>query len=489
MGGMLIFAHFSDVALEKILGEVATEDGHRVQLYRTWAATLRELEAGSSPDLLLVDSSSLPDLARDQFLNFFRSRSKTQARVLVGPQESRAESLFDGLRNVQAVRIPHAGADAGRLIRTAVRQASRTPAHGGDDASRSAPGSRFQLPGRDAHGLVIEELDDNRFFLALSPAMLEIYRQVKLLQDIDVSVLILGESGTGKEIVAHLLHKYSRRAQQKFVNVNCAALPVELLESELFGHVKGAFTGAITDRPGRFEQANGGTILLDEIGEIGASMQAKLLHVLQDGQFTRLGARQPTRVDVHVLAATNISIEQALAAKTFREDLYYRLNMFTFNVPPLRERSVEIPYLVNEIVARTPLAKRAGVTQFPREIVDLLPQYNWPGNLRELRNFILRALIMQDDKATLRELEAKIAQSQSLRNRDAAMQKFGDPIPMRTVVRDVRDRTESRIIEEALHACAWNRRDTARALNISYRALLYKIDQYGLNPRKQRMTA
>lgn len=336
---------------------------------------------------------------------------------------------------------------------------------------------------------VIEELGENLFFLAGAPAMLEIYRQVKLLRGIDVSVLILGESGTGKEVVAHLIHKYSRRARQQFVNVNCAALPFDLLESELFGYVKGAFTGAFTNKPGRFEQANGGTLLLDEIGEIGASMQAKLLHVLQDGQFTKLGARQPTKVDVHVLAATNISIEEGLATKQFREDLFYRLNTLTISIPPLRERAVEIPYIVEQILARAPLARSSGVTHFSQDLMALMTAYSWPGNLRDLKNFVIRTVIMQDESAAKLDLEVKISRTRGAKVKDLPAGIYRDSAPMRSMIREVRDRTETRIIEEALHACAWNRRDAARSLNISYRALLYKIEQYGLNPRRQRLAS
>jgi transcriptional regulator with PAS, ATPase and Fis domain len=358
-----------------------------------------------------------------------------------------------------------------------------------DSRSQTAAGTSSGRS-RVAHpsGLIIDDVGDNRYFLALSPPMLEIYRHVMLLEDIDVSVLILGESGTGKEVIAHLLHKHSRRAQQRFVNVNCAALPADLLESELFGHVKGAFTGAIGDKPGRFEQSSGGTILLDEIGEISASMQAKLLHVLQDGEFTRLGARQPTKVDLHVLAATNISIDQALAARTFREDLYYRLNTFTINVPPLRERREEIPFLVNEMIWRTPpTMKPLGFKQFSSTLMTLLPLYGWPGNLRELRNFVTRTIIMQDETAAIRELELKIDKQIASRKPTEDLQ-FRNVLPMRALVREVKDRTETRMIEEALLASGWNRREAARSLNISYRALLYKIQQYRLDPRSQRLT-
>ena len=206
----------------------------------------------------------------------------------------------------------------------------------------------------------VEELDGNNFFLAASPKMKEIHKQVKLLADTDLNVLILGESGTGKEVIAQLIHKNSRRSREKFLKVNCAALPADLLESELFGHRHGAFTGAISDRPGKFEQANRGTLLLDEIAEISVPLQAKLLHVLQDGQFARLGAQETTKVDVRVLAATNVEIEDALLKGSFREDLFYRLSVFTIKVPPLRERREEIPYLIEQFIRRAPNEMRKG---------------------------------------------------------------------------------------------------------------------------------
>ncbi len=239
--------------------------------------------------------------------------------------------------------------------------------------------------------------------------MLKIYRQVQLLANVDAPVLILGESGTGKEVIAHLIHKHSRRSQHSFVNVNCAALPADLLESELFGYQQGAFTGAIKDKPGKFEQANRGTLLLDEIGEMSAQMQAKLLHVLQDGQFTRLGARESSKVDVRVLAATNVQIESALVGKTFREDLYYRLNVFTINVPPLRERREEIPYLIEETIRRSPETLRNGYDfNFPSRLMDAVLLYDWRGNVRELRNFVTRTMTMRDPDTAVRELETKI---------------------------------------------------------------------------------
>lgn len=331
---------------------------------------------------------------------------------------------------------------------------------------------------------VLEEVGEGRYFLAAAPSMLKIYKQVRLLADVDAPVLILGESGTGKEIIAHLIHKHSSRSEHRFVNVNCAALPAELLESELFGYKQGAFTGAIKDKPGKFELANRGTLLLDEIGEMSAQMQAKLLHVLQDGQFNRLGAREGSRVDVRVLAATNVPIESALVGKTFREDLYYRLNVFTINVPPLRERREEIPYLIEEIVRRLPDELRGNYEfTFSSRLMDAVQQYDWRGNVRELRNFVTRTMTMRDSDTAVHELESKIAAGYRAAQNDAKQGSSPEHSGMRSIMRDMKDRAEAQMIQNALEVSGWNRRHAAKYLNISYRGLLYKIQQHHLAPK------
>jgi DNA-binding NtrC family response regulator len=487
MEALLVFVQTQDPAFEALVKEVSSDEGHSVKSFRTYNELLAGIERYPSPDILLLSAEQLRGPEMGAYGALLRSQPTMQVALVASPGERYPVLGLEALDELQVLTRPVLRRDLERLIEDSQRMKRPILAPGLAEkaAPRLVPSRVCAQPSRS--GPILEELDDSRFFLAFSPAMLEIYRQVKLLQDIDVSVLILGESGTGKEIVANLIHKHSRRARQRFVNVNCAALPMDLLESELFGYVKGAFTGAVTDKPGWFEQANEGTILLDEVGEISAAMQAKLLHVLQDGQFTRLGARNPTNVNVHVLAATNIAIEQALAAKTFREDFYYRLNAFTINVPRLRERTVEIPYLVKEMIARTPLARNAGVTEFPREIMELLPHYSWPGNLRELRHFVLRTIIMRDENAARVDLESKIEMSRRVNKTNALVEPLQRDVHMRSVVRDVRDRTEKRMIEEALQASGWNRRDAATSLNISYRALLYKIQQYDLNPRRQKL--
>jgi DNA-binding NtrC family response regulator len=330
----------------------------------------------------------------------------------------------------------------------------------------------------------MEELDNNRFFLAASPIMMQLYRDVRLLAPVNIPVLILGESGVGKEIVAMLLHKYYPNPGGKLLNINCAALPTELMESELFGYEAGAFTGAIRSKPGLFELANKGTLLLDEIGEMSTQMQAKLLHVLQDGSYCRLGARSPSRADVRVLAATNINMQDAIAEKRFREDLYYRLNILTITVPPLRERREEIPMLMEQMFLRGALELGQPAILSDR-IVEAAQEYHWPGNLRELRNFATRTLILRDEEAAYNDLRAKtrikILSSKEDTLADAAVNRSPIAAGMKNAVNEVKNETEIRILQDALSASGWNRRKAAVNLNISYRNLLYKIQQHGLS--------
>jgi two-component system response regulator AtoC len=335
----------------------------------------------------------------------------------------------------------------------------------------------------------VEELENGRFFFAASPAMLNIYKNVRVLAPVDIPVLILGESGVGKEIIAMLLHKYHGRSGKNFVNVNCAALPTELLESELFGYEVGAFTGAVRAKPGKFELADKGTLLLDEIGEMSPQMQAKLLHVLQDGTFSRLGARNSTQVDVRVLAATNIDMEAAMADKRFREDLFYRLSTFAITIPPLRQRREEIPFLMQHLVARAAAELDQQPIVLTERVLAAAQEYNWPGNLRELRNFVIRTLVLQDQEAACNELRVKARANTTAVTvypgshavSPSAPQESPSPRGMRSVVNEIKNQTESHMIQNALAATGWNRRRAATDLNISYRALLYKIQQHGLS--------
>jgi DNA-binding NtrC family response regulator len=328
---------------------------------------------------------------------------------------------------------------------------------------------------------MVDSLDDELFFLAASPAMKQIRAQVALIAKVDVPVLLLGESGVGKEILARLIHKMSIRAHRPMIKVNCAALPADLLESELFGYEAGAFTGAVKSKPGKFELAHKGTILLDEIGEMSALLQAKLLHVLQDGQFSRLGGRVNVQADARILAATNVDVRKAITEHKLREDLYYRLNAFTMTIPPLRERRQEIPLLLTCYMNN--LAEKFGKTPLPlsSRLVEECMRYYWPGNLRELGNFVKRYLVLEQEAAMIDELRSKAAAGQGREGSAGGVSGNGG---LKALVRTLKDDAEAREILKALDDARWNRRLAAKSLNISYKALLYKIKQHGLAPGK-----
>jgi DNA-binding NtrC family response regulator len=326
----------------------------------------------------------------------------------------------------------------------------------------------------------VEEIpiNENTSFVRSCKRMREIESQCTLVARADIPVLILGESGTGKEVAAMLIHKLSARSQRNFLKVNCAAMPADLLESELFGYEQGAFTGAVKSKPGKFEICDHGTILLDEIGEMPSVLQAKLLQVLQDGTFSRLGSRASVKVDVRVIAATNIDIKAAIAQKTFREDLYYRLNGFTLKMPPLRERTEEIPILAQHFMRKVATKYECEPLPIPPALMQTLSAYSWPGNLRELENTIKRYLVLADEQAIIDELNPR--------------QGAGPAFPigegtengrsLKHLVRNLKGGAEAAAIAQSLEGSGWNRKAAANDLQISYKALLYKIKQYNLSP-------
>lgn len=323
-------------------------------------------------------------------------------------------------------------------------------------------------------------LTENQAFVRSSKRMRELEQQASLVARADIPVLILGESGTGKEILALYTHKMSSRAANTFLKVNCAAVPADLLESELFGYEQGAFTGAVKTKPGKFEICSGGTIFLDEIGEMPAILQAKLLQVLQDGTFMRLGSRSPMKVDVRVIAATNINMKEAMANKTFREDLYYRLNGFTLSIPALRQRKEEVPILAEYFMRKA--AKRYGREPllFSTTLMEALTGYRWPGNIRELENVINRYLVLGEERAILDELAIHEVVDRSPHNLADAPNSDGG---LKQMVRSLKGEAEAVAIQQVLEGVGWNRKAAANDLKISYKALLYKIKQYDLSPQ------
>ena len=483
---VLVLTVIRNAETRSLVRMVMAGAGHRVIESGGFAQAQLLLSNGLAPDLLLVESTPAGPTESLQFHQLLKFAPMPSICLIlgIGEQMLRKEASELGVRHL--LTKPVTRGDLESIIDGLNHPVEQGAC--GDLVSPSAETAALarSLPVDMPTVLHLEELGENRFFLAASPKMLEIHCQAKLLANVDVNVLILGESGTGKEVIAHLIHKHSRRSGYKFQKVNCAALPEDLLESELFGHRQGAFTGAIKDRPGKFEQAEHSTLLLDEIGEISSQMQAKFLQVLQDGQFTRLGGEQSVKVDVRVLAATNVQIETALLEKTFREDLYYRLSVFTIHVPPLRERRQEIPYLIEEMIRRTPAETRNGAAcSFPSRLMDAALIYDWLGNVRELRNFVTRTIVMQDIDAGVRELETKIAATSGNGHQNQPATAPCRSSDMKSVVRDFTERTEVRMIQEALDASSWNRRHAAKQLNISYRGLLYKIQEHRLAPNRR----
>ena len=333
-----------------------------------------------------------------------------------------------------------------------------------------------------------DQVTEDLSFLAASPQMVRIRQQILQIAPVDVPVFICGESGVGKEVVSRMIHLRSKRRTQPFIKVNCAALPGELLESELFGFEQGAFTGAVRAKPGKFELANKGTIFLDEIAEMSPHLQAKLLHVLQDHQYSRLGGRSMIETDVRVLAATNVDVDEAMKTGRFREDLYYRLNVLSILVPPLRERTAEIPLLFRHFLTKYSEKFGKPAVDPSKHLLDAAVNYPWPGNLRELENFVKRYVILEDDEGSLREL----VEMSSTRQRTSPREEVSAPKEqgLKALVRGLKDEAEMEAIADALEKTRWCRKDAAKMLGISYKALLYKMRQFNLDtPRSRRSAA
>ncbi len=364
--------------------------------------------------------------------------------------------------------------------------------------------------------------DEDRSVWGNSEKMRNIGTVIEQVADSDVTVLIRGESGVGKELVSRAIHQRSTRRNRPFVKVNCAALPAELLESELFGHERGAFTGAATTRIGKFEQADGGTLFMDEIGEMKPALQAKLLHVLQDAEFTKLGSNKRITVDVRVVAATNRDLERMLQSGEFREDLYYRLKVIELTVPALRERRDEVATLTDFFVARYSRKYNRPHKPISEPLRQLFLQYDWPGNIRELENMIKRVVILQDEHLVVREIERNMQHgapvgvsaaapafataaagafassggvggvtpfTPSAPPPEAELEDGGDePEPpaeagggsLASVAKAAAMKAERAAIEQTLGQVHWNRRKAAQILGVSYKTLLNKIKECGI---------
>ena len=313
--------------------------------------------------------------------------------------------------------------------------------------------------------------------------MRQIRQVIEQIGDTDVTVLIQGESGVGKEIVARAIHSESTRSDGPFVKVNCAALPEDLLESELFGYEAGAFTGANGRKPGRFELANGGTMFLDEIGEMSPGLQAKLLHVLQERTFSRLGGNQEIEVDVRVVCATHRPLTEMVEDRTFREDLYFRLNVVNIEIPPLRNRRDEIPQLMDTFLRRYSATYEKPLPELSERLLSAVDRYPFPGNVRELENLIKRLVVLESEESILADLTGSgrtRARGSELEALLQEVEETAGEVPLREVGRRVALQAERETIGVALDRTQWNRKQAAKLLGVSYKTLLQKIRDCGI---------
>ncbi len=468
-----------DPAFAEYLQVFLQTRGYTVDVHHTGATLLEHLQTGAAPHVVLLDVE-MPDLDGLETLREIRRLQPTAEVIMLSGRQAPA-TIVEAVR-LGATDYVLKGGSPGGLGEAALDAAIRNAL---ERQSMTAEIARLgaQLA-EDPQGLQPYWSDSHSMHVVMD--------MVDRVADSAVGVLMRGESGVGKEVIARELHRRSSRRTQQFVKVNCAALPAELLESELFGHERGAFTGAGTSRVGKFEFAHRGTLMLDEIGEMPAALQAKLLHVLQDGALTRLGSNQSIDVDVRIIAATNRDLEAMMVSGTFREDLYYRLQVIEIRVPPLRERRDEIPALIEYFLAKYSAVYRRPLRRPSQRLQEALMAHTWPGNIRELENMMKRFVVLQDETFIFSELQRP-------REGVRALQKVALPPPdpqdeevpsepsvdLPTLARAAAQRAEHKAINEALDRFRWNRRKAATYLGVSYKTLLNKMKECGISDREQ----
>lgn len=462
--------------------------GYETRIYPSGAALLQALPA-STPDAVLLDVL-MPNVTGLDTLRELHASHPSLPVIMVSGQQVPA-TIVDAVR-LGALDYVVKG-DSAEGLQEAALEAAICRAIERVALTREV--ARLSAQMADAP-------DGSQPCWTSGAAMRDVMTMVERVADSDVTVLLTGESGVGKEVIARELHRRSGRRMKPFVKVNCAALPSELLESELFGHERGAFTGAQTARIGKFEFAKDGTIMLDEVGEMPAGLQAKLLHVLQDREFTKLGSNRPVSVDVRVIAATNRDLGAMLRAGQFREDLYYRLQVIELQVPPLRQRREEIPALVEFFLRR--FSERYGrpLLRPSASVREALADYSWPGNVRELENTIKRFVILRDEALLLADLRreplvehagvahapaapparppASVPQTTSAPSAVAASEATPRRGKLPELARAAAMTAETEAIQQTLDRFRWNRRKTAQQLGVSYKTLLNKMKECGI---------
>jgi two-component system response regulator AtoC len=481
--------------------------GYEARSYTRGDEIVAAIRQGEPPDIVLLDVA-MPGMDGIQTLKALKSaRPELQVIMLSGREQ--AAIIVEAVRLGAADYVVKPGDPEGLgeiALDAAIKQAMER--------------NRLVSELTDLRRQLSVDQDEAFIGWGDSPAMRHVAMIIEQVADSDVTVLIRGESGVGKELVARAIHQRSNRRQKPFVKVNCAALPAELLESELFGHEKGAFTGAATTRIGKFEQANLGTILLDEIGEMKPPLQAKLLHILQDQEFTKLGSNKRITIDVRVVAATNRDLEQMMLRGDFREDLYYRLKVIEATVPPLRERQDEIPQLADFFIVKYSQRYNRPARALSPALREMFLTYDWPGNVRELENMIKRFVILQDEAMVQRELTkprpvayaAGVGMQASMPALASTMpaavaaptppigmpeleddDEAEDNVPVAAaaapaadgrrladVARQAALAAERVAISDTLRQVHWNRRKAALILGVSYKTLLNKIKETGI---------
>jgi len=326
-----------------------------------------------------------------------------------------------------------------------------------------------------------KQVEESRGFeqiISQNKTMLEIFQLIKKVAFTSTNILITGESGTGKELIARSIHRSGSRKTRPFVAINCAAIPSELMESEMFGHEKGAFTGAHSRTIGKFEHANGGTLFLDEISVLRSDLQAKLLRVLQEREIERIGSNRPIKVDFRVISATNSNLEDAVMDGKFRQDLYFRLNVVPIPIPPLRERKGDIPILARHFIHKFNKAFHKKVPGFTQRALNALTRYHWPGNIREFENLIERLVVLynREDPIDLKDIPLEILMGSDRGMKDSEVEKLG-------LIR-IREAFEKRVIANVLEATEWNQSETAKILKINRNTLIQKVKQFGILLRR-----
>ncbi|GBF33540.1 acetoacetate metabolism regulatory protein AtoC [Desulfocucumis palustris] len=447
----LILVVDDEASVREALRDILTDAGYRVECAASGGEGLEKIE-NLNPDTVLLDIR-MPDIDGIKVLELVSRRGERTPIILItayGSTETTIEAMklgaFDYLMKPLKISV----------MLEVVKKAVEVK----------------ELIHRAKSGDMAPDIDSDAM-IGLSPVMQSVYKTIGRVANTNATVLIRGESGTGKELAARAIHYNSVRKDKPFVKINCASIPENLLESELFGHEKGAFTGAVAAKPGRFELAHKGTLFLDEIGEMSMSTQTKLLRVLQEREFERVGGTETIKVDVRIVAATNKDLEESIASGEFREDLYYRLNVVEIMLPPLRERKADITALVGHIIKGCSVEHKKGIKGFSGDAMEILMNYDWPGNIRELKNVCERAVLMSTGPVlSVEDLPM------SLKKKSRRFNWIND-IPGNSL-KEIVSEVEREIILKALEEHNWNRSAAAQALKMNRSSFYAKLKELGI---------